>query len=510
MAVVMVMAVSAAVSAENSAQWNGYYCTSGNCGINSFNYNYGFNTGYYCSNNYLAPFRAEFVKDVTYPDGTYVTPGTTFKKTWRLRNAGTQSWTTDMSLVYTGGDVSNAPSVKIPYTIAPGKYVDLSVTLTAPTYGGSFSGQWMLKAPDGTLFGVGCNGATPIWVSVSLWSNGGCSCIGQQACSCMPCTGSNCAAPSSYRSGRNPYCNNKIRSINDLTIPDGTVVAPGATFRKTWTMKNGGTCVWDENYLVSFFYGDDLGLSEPVSISVGESQSGTKYDINRPKSIKVYPGDYVTISVDLKAPTTPGVYESYFKLRDNLGYEFGFGSYADSAFWVNIVVEDEPSTISCASETTETASSNNASATTETVSSDNATAATETVSSDVQDVPEADVQADAQPVSDVVVPAGNKCGEQTIGIRKSDTGYEVLWSAINSGSNTWENYTLVKSDSNPALSLTSDTIAVPVTAPGETADITFGLNVDETKLSEDPLWVEFYMNSGEEGFCEFYFEIPTA
>ncbi len=492
MVIILAMAFSAAVSAESAAQWKGYYCTSGNCGINSYNYNYGFNTGYYCSSAFLAPFRAEFVRDVTYPDGTYVTPGSTFKKTWRLRNAGTQSWTTNMSLVYVGGDMATGPSVKIPYTVYPGTYIDLSVTLTAPTYGATFSGQWMLKAPDGTLFGVGCNGATPIWVSVKLWAGGGCSCLGQPVCSCMPCTGPSCGAPASYRSGRNPYCNNKIRDIKDVTIPDGTIVAPGATFRKTWRMKNGGTCVWDENYLLSFFYGDDLGFGEPVSINVGRSQSGTKYDINRPKSVKVYPGDYVTISVDLKAPTTPGVYESYFKLRDNLGYEFGFGSYADAAFWVNIIVEDEVKT----------------------------TASTTTAAADTVTVPEAVVETEApaavtEPAAEAAAPAAeaavpNKCGEQTIGVRKSATGYEVLWSAVNAGTKTWENYSLVKSDANPAVSLAADTISVPLTAPGETADILFNLNVDETAVTEDPLWIEFYMNSGDEGFCEFYFEIPTA
>ena len=503
MAVVLALTVSAAVSAEKSAQWNGYYCTSGNCGINFYNYNYGFNTGYYCSNAYLAPFRADFVRDVTYPDGTYVAPGTSFKKTWRLRNAGTQSWTTDMSLVYIGGDAPSLPSVKIPYTVYPGSYIDLSVNLTAPTYGGTFSGQWMLKAPDGTLFGVGCNGATPIWVSVSLWSSGGCSCLGQPVCSCNPCTGANCGAPASYRPGRNPYCNNKIRDIKDVTIPDGTIVAPGATFRKTWSMKNGGTCVWDENYLLSFFYGDDLGYGEPVSINVGKGQSGAKYDINRPKSVKVYPGDYVTISVDLTAPTTPGMYESYFKLRDNLGYEFGFGSYADAAFWVNIIVDDKPTTTAAAPQAPEAAQNVPEALVESDMPQDQALG--------TENVPEAET-APSEPalIENAAAVVPNKCGEQTIGVRKSDKGYEVLWSAVNAGSNTWDNYTLVKSDANPAISLASDAIAVPLTAPGETADILFDIDVDETMLSEDPLWIEFYMNSGDEGFCEFYFEIPTT
>ena len=34
---------------------------------------------------------AQFIADVTIPDGTHFTPGAAFKKTWRIRNIGTCS-----------------------------------------------------------------------------------------------------------------------------------------------------------------------------------------------------------------------------------------------------------------------------------------------------------------------------------------------------------------------------------------------------------------------------------
>ena len=484
LAVVLTLAIgTAVVSAEPEAQWNGYYCTSGNCGVNYYNYNYGFNTGYYCSNPYQAPFRAEFIRDVNYPDGTYVAPGTTFTKTWRIRNTGTQAWTTDMRLVYVGGDPANAVSAKIPYYVAPGNNVDISIRLTAPAYGGSVTGQWMIQAPDGTLFGVGCNGQTPIWVAVNTWTNGACGCLGQAVCACQNANVT--------RSGRNPYCNNKIRSITDVTYPDGTVVAPGATFRKTRKMKNGGTCVWNENYTVNFFYGDDLGFNGTAEIvrayDDGKVSNGTKYQINRPPKVNIYPDDYILVSIDLKAPTTPGVYESYYKLRDNLGYEFGFGSYADSAFWVNIVVSDE------GAKSVEEA---------EVITKDVEEAAVETPA-------EAAPAPEVLPVTVMGDTVANKCGEQSIAMRNTDAGYQVLWTAVNAGTATWDNYTLVKSDSNPAVSLANNTVAVPLTAPGETAEVSFDINLDSTVVTEDPLWMEFYMNSGDEGFCQFYFEAPA-
>ena len=455
---------------SGSSCWNGYYCTSGNCGVNYYNYNYGWNSGtYYCSANYLAPFQAEFVRDVTYPDGTYVIPGSTFTKTWRLRNVGTQAWDTSTKLVYIAGDPANAVSASIPYYVAPGNSVDVSVTLTAPYYGGSVSGQWMLQSADGTTFGVGCNGQTPIWVSVKTWTDGACSCLGQPVCDCK--------APS-YRAGRNPYCNNKIRDIKDITYPDGSVVAPGSTFRKTWLMKNGGTCVWDQNYVLSFFYGDDLGFDGQVMMwpagTDPVSYNGSKYEVNRVKNFYIQPGDYVYVSVDLVAPTTPGEYESYFKLRDNLGYEFGFGSYADAAFWVNVNVANEGA-------------------------------------KEVVMEPETTIVEDSeiQIVNAAVEEVVNLCGEQSIALRNTETGYKVFWSAVNAGSKTWDGYSLVKSDSNPAVSLVDSYIAVPFTAPGETAEVTFDIALDSAASSGDPLWVEFYVQDGFDSFCEFYFEAPA-
>ncbi len=44
--------------------------------------------------------RAQFVADVTVPDGTRYDPGATFTKTWRLRNAGTCTWTTSYTMVF--------------------------------------------------------------------------------------------------------------------------------------------------------------------------------------------------------------------------------------------------------------------------------------------------------------------------------------------------------------------------------------------------------------------------
>jgi hypothetical protein len=53
--------------------------------------------------------RAQFVSDVTAPDGSSFAPGATFTKTWRLMNIGTCTWNTAYSLTWVGGDSLSAP-----------------------------------------------------------------------------------------------------------------------------------------------------------------------------------------------------------------------------------------------------------------------------------------------------------------------------------------------------------------------------------------------------------------
>ncbi|MCD6577360.1 MAG: hypothetical protein J7K66_05030 [Anaerolineaceae bacterium] len=90
---------------------------------------------------------------------------------------------------------------------------------------------------------------------------------------------------------------NKAKFVSE-TIPDDTEFASGETFTKSWTFKNIGTCTWNTNYKLVFSTGDAMG--GPASVNL--------------PSI-VVPNAQVTISVDLTAPTDPGTYTGYWKLR---------------------------------------------------------------------------------------------------------------------------------------------------------------------------------------------------
>lgn len=118
--------------------------------------------------------QVEFVADVTVPDGTQFTPGTKFTKTWRVKNAGTSTWTTDYALVFVRGEKLGGPD-RQPLTgvVPPGQTVDLSVDFTAPANFGTLTGFWMLRNSRGELFGLGPQSNQPLYVQINVVATAG-------------------------------------------------------------------------------------------------------------------------------------------------------------------------------------------------------------------------------------------------------------------------------------------------------------------------------------------------
>lgn len=117
---------------------------------------------------------AQFISDVTVPDGTTYAPGATFTKTWKLKNIGTCTWSTSYSLVFVSGERMGGPtSVNLPSSVAPGQTVDITLNnLTAPSAAGHYIGYWQFKNASGVLFGIGSTGDKPWWVEINV-SGGG-------------------------------------------------------------------------------------------------------------------------------------------------------------------------------------------------------------------------------------------------------------------------------------------------------------------------------------------------
>lgn len=111
---------------------------------------------------------AEFISDVSIPDGSSLTPDTDFVKTWRVKNTGTCIWDQRYSLVFTDGTLfSSYDRLALPFVVAPGQSIDLSLDMTSPIYPGAYESDWKFQAPNGSKFGVGKKDS-PLWVKIVI------------------------------------------------------------------------------------------------------------------------------------------------------------------------------------------------------------------------------------------------------------------------------------------------------------------------------------------------------
>jgi len=143
---------------------------------------------------------AAFVTDVTIPDGTELTAGVPFIKTWRLQNVGTCTWTTSYRLVFSGGDYMgvSASAFNLPTSVAPGGTIDLSLNLIAPITSGNFTSYWKLRNASGVDFGVGASGTSAFSVNINVlssyasaysFSTNACSATWSSGAGILPCPG---------------------------------------------------------------------------------------------------------------------------------------------------------------------------------------------------------------------------------------------------------------------------------------------------------------------------------
>ncbi len=428
---------------------------------------------------------AQFIADVTVPDGTNFAPGATFTKTWRLKNIGTCTWTTGYSLVFdTGTQMGGSNSYPMPTTVAPGSTVDLTINLTAPSTAGHYFGYWKFKNASGTPFGIGTTRNKSWWVEINVtsssggtgydftanapsatWSSGAGALAfpgtdgssngfalrrdhpkfengvelaqagllfvpnnvtngyiqaiypafrvqtGDKFQATIGCEHNATACYVAYRldyqigtgavrtfwtfrekyeglsynanlnlnslAGQDvkfilvisafgsptgdralwgnpiiarpgggtpptitptvtgtppsptptgsatlpPASGDRAQFIADVTIPDGTIIAPGATFSKTWRLKNIGTNTWTTSYSLIFDSGAQMG---------GPSSA--------PMPTTVAPGQTVDLTITLIAPTTAGTYRGYWKFRNASGVPFGIGTGGTRSWWVEIRV----------------------------------------------------------------------------------------------------------------------------------------------------------------------------
>ena len=112
-------------------------------------------------------YRAMLMAHVTVPDGTEVSAGAVFVKTWQLKNEGFCTWERNTRLVFIGGEKMNGlEAQEINAVVLPGGEMALSAEFTAPSQPGIYTGYWQMLSPDGQVFGTGEDGRSSFWVNV--------------------------------------------------------------------------------------------------------------------------------------------------------------------------------------------------------------------------------------------------------------------------------------------------------------------------------------------------------
>ena len=121
----------------------------------------------------------------------------------------------------------------------------------------------------------------------------------------------------------NAPCTYRATFLGDVTIPDNTLISPGQPFRKTWRLRNDGTCAWGPNAVVHSI------------TNVNNNSFGAPVVLDMPN---VLPGGVVDLSIDMVGPNTSGLQRSEWMFMVNEGGLRGVGAQGETPLYVQISV----------------------------------------------------------------------------------------------------------------------------------------------------------------------------
>ena len=96
---------------------------------------------------------ASWVADVSVQDGTEMSPGQAFEKTWRVKNTGTCTWTEVYKIAFGYGENMNGQARALAWTVAPNEEIEVTVVFAAPLTAGNYQSYWRMVNPSGVNFG---------------------------------------------------------------------------------------------------------------------------------------------------------------------------------------------------------------------------------------------------------------------------------------------------------------------------------------------------------------------
>lgn len=100
-------------------------------------------------------------------------------------------------------------------------------------------------------------------------------------------------------------CFNDAIFLEDLTIPDQTIVDPGASLDKRWSVQNSGTCDWGPGYRLQHVSNDAFGGTDDIALYPASA------------------GSIAIWQVELNAPLNAGEHISIWQASSPEGDLFG-------------------------------------------------------------------------------------------------------------------------------------------------------------------------------------------
>ena len=191
---------------------------------------------------------AMYVADITIPDGTDLEPGEAFVKTWRIKNAGTTTWTTSYTLVFIDGQqMGNITQVALKSNVAPGETVDISVDLVAPSVAGTYTAYWKMLNAAAQFFN------DPVYVQIDVVTTDGATLV---------------PSPTGEVSG--PVVSNLVMSVDSASYT--------------------GSCPHAYTFSASFTVLQAAALT--YQLEAGSDTPGFQFDLPAAQTSSFAPGDY--------------------------------------------------------------------------------------------------------------------------------------------------------------------------------------------------------------------------
>ncbi len=103
-----------------------------------------------------------FISDITVPDNSFATFGSSIDKQWLVENSGTCNWNSAYRIKHLGGAELGAPQEILLYPARAGTQVPIQIIFTAPFTDGVYESAWQTYDPNGDPFG------DPIYIRITV------------------------------------------------------------------------------------------------------------------------------------------------------------------------------------------------------------------------------------------------------------------------------------------------------------------------------------------------------